>query len=225
MDKLNLLSHFNLLRELPEKELIMLGEMSKEMIHPKRTIVASPNTPTNTVYLLKKGQVRLYRVNQAGKQFTLDIFTDGNMFGSIGKSSPDSDFYYVETIGECHVCCISNEQFTLFLTRNPSVALKLLDILTVRLQNTYQLSEKIALDPVEDRLLFILNKLTHSLATSDDSWLTASVKLTQADLATMVGSSRETISLIVKNLEENNVIRRKNGFYQLNMNEKVADYR
>ena len=63
MDKLTLLSHINLLDELPIDELKTIDHMSTMKPVKKGSLILSPNRSMDTLFFLKKGQVRLYRQN------------------------------------------------------------------------------------------------------------------------------------------------------------------
>jgi CRP/FNR family transcriptional regulator len=53
---------------------------------------------------VKKGKVRLYKLKADGKQFTLDILSEGNVFGEMDMISPGTREMYIETIEECDIC-------------------------------------------------------------------------------------------------------------------------
>ncbi|RDY66638.1 cyclic nucleotide-binding domain-containing protein, partial [Halobacillus trueperi] len=87
MDKLALLSQISLFEELSQDELMSIDQMSEMSPVNKGTVIVSPDNPIDALFLLKKGQVRLYRMNDEGKQFTLDILVDGNIFGETSTIS------------------------------------------------------------------------------------------------------------------------------------------
>jgi CRP-like cAMP-binding protein len=85
----------------------------------------------------------------------------------------------------------------LFIQRNPKIAIKFINILSARLKDTYDLSEKIALSDVKQRVVYLLVKLSERSGDKNQEWRTIKMRLTHQDIATMVGSTRETISLIL----------------------------
>jgi CRP-like cAMP-binding protein len=107
MDKLFLLSQISLLDELPMEELQVIDEMSEMKPVKKGTLIFSPEKPIEALFLLKKGQVRLYKINQSGKQFTVDILVDGNIFGETSSLSLTDDDTYAEAMAETYLCMIS----------------------------------------------------------------------------------------------------------------------
>jgi CRP-like cAMP-binding protein len=223
MDKLMLLSQINLLEELPMEELEALNEMSEMIPVKKGTIITSPSQPIAALFFLKKGQIRLYRINEDEKQFTVDILVDGNIFGETSSFSLTDDQIYAEAMVDTYVCILSKEKFEAFIEKNPKIALKLIDILSSQLKEFYDLSEKIALSDIKERVLFLLIQLSEKSGKRKNEWQSIEMKLTHSDIATMVGSTRETISTLLCKLKKEGII--KKGFRRLSINvEKLKTY-
>lgn len=223
MDKLMLLSQINLLEELPMEELEVLNEMSEMIPVKKGTIITSPSHPIAALFFLKKGQIRLYRTNEDEKQFTVDILVDGNIFGETSSFSLTDDQIYAEAMVDTYLCILSKEKFETFIEKNPKIALKLIDILSSQLKEFYELSEKIALSDIKERVLFLLVQLSEKSGKRKNEWQSIEMKLTHSDIATMVGSTRETISALLCKLKREGII--KKGFRRLSINvEKLENY-
>ncbi|TCI21668.1 Crp/Fnr family transcriptional regulator [Exiguobacterium sp. SL-9] len=208
MDKLTLLSHISLFDELPMQELKVIDAMSQMRPVKKGKIIVSPDAPIPALFLLKEGQVRLYRMNQHGKQFTVDILTSGNIFGETATLSLTDDDLYAEAMTDTYLCTIGVDEFEQFIEKNPKIALKLINILSERLKDLYALSEKIALTDVKYRILYLLLKLSEKNGVRKKDWQTINIKLTHADIAAMVGTTRETTSVIMSNLKKEGYIKK-----------------
>lgn len=223
MDKINLLSHINLFDELPMNELETIDKMSTMQPVKKGTIILSPEKRIKMLFLLKKGQVRLYRINSQGKQFTTDILVDGNIFGETTSFSLTDDEMYVEAMTDTHLCTMAKDEFEAFVENNPKIALKLINILSSRLKDTYDLSEKIALGDVKYRVLYLLFKLSERSGKRKKEWQTVEMRLTHSDIATMVGSSRETVSSIISQLRKEGLV--KKGLLHYLINTDLVKYK
>ncbi|SES28645.1 Crp/Fnr family transcriptional regulator [Salipaludibacillus aurantiacus] len=222
MDKLTYLSQISLLDELPMDELKVIDEMSEMKPIKKGTMILSPDRPLDALFLLKKGQVRLFRSNQHGKQFTVDVLVDGNIFGETSSLTLTDDQIFAEAMTDTYVCVISKDEFESFIEKNPKIALKLINILSSRLKELYSLSEKIALSDVKYRLLYLLLHLSEKTGKRKNEWQSINMKLTHHDLANMIGSTRETTSAIISQLKKEGYIKKKLHF-SVNA-EKVTDF-
>ncbi|WP_280771857.1 Crp/Fnr family transcriptional regulator [Salipaludibacillus daqingensis] len=209
MDKLTLLSQISLLDELPMEDLKVIDELSEMKPIKKGTMIVSPAQPIEALFFLKQGQVRLFRSNQHGKQFTVDVLVDGNIFGETSSLTLTDDQIYAEAMTDTYVCIIGKHEFESFIEKNPKIALKLINILSSRLKELYSLSEKIALSDVKYRLLYLLLHLSEKTGKRKNEWQSINMKLTHQDLANMIGSTRETTSAILSQMKKENYIKKK----------------
>ncbi|MBM7701301.1 Crp/Fnr family transcriptional regulator [Metabacillus iocasae] len=208
MDKIFLLSQISLFDELSMDDLKMIDTISEMKPVKKGTLILTPDSPIEALFLLKKGQVRLYRMNQSGKQFTIDILVDGNIFGETATLSLTDDQIYAEAMTDTYLCTISREQFEGFIEQNPKIALKFINILSTRLKDLYSLSEKIALSDVRYRILYLLLHLSEKTGKRKNEWQTIEMKITHQDIANMIGSTRETTSAVISKLKKEGYMKR-----------------
>ncbi|ANU10884.1 cAMP-binding protein [Planococcus antarcticus DSM 14505] len=208
MDKLTLLSHINLFDELPMEDMKLIDDNSTMTPVKKGTQILIPEQPLDVLFFLKKGQVRLYRMTPKGKQFTTDILVDGNVFGETESFMLTDKQTYAEAMTDCYLCTMDKGKFESFIRTTPDVSIKLIQILSDRLKETYDLSEKIALGDVRYRTLFLLLKMSEKSGKRDKEWQSIAMKITHEDIATMVGSSRETISLLMSKLKKEGLLKK-----------------
>lgn len=101
---------------------------------------------------------------------------------------------------------ISKDEFEELLEKKPKLALKFIKILSARLDETYHMSEQIALNDVRHRVLSLLLKLSEKFGKRQDNLQTIGVKVTHNDIAMMIGSTRETVSTIMVQLKKDGLI-------------------
>ncbi|WP_211655487.1 Crp/Fnr family transcriptional regulator [Planococcus alpniumensis] len=219
MDKLTLLSHINLFDELPMEDMKLIDKNSIMTPVKKGTQILIPEQPLDVLFFLKKGQVRLYRMTSQGKQFTTDILVDGNVFGETESFMLTDKQTYAEAMTDCYLCTMDKGKFESFVRSTPDVSFKLIQILSNRLKETYDLSEKIALGDVRYRTLFLLLKMSEKSGTRDKEWQSINMKITHEDIATMVGSSRETISLLMSKLKKEGLLKKTLFGYSIKADE------
>ncbi|CAM3785051.1 Crp/Fnr family transcriptional regulator [Alkalicoccus chagannorensis] len=213
MDKLTLLSQINIFEELPMQELELIDAMSDMQPFPRGQTIFSPEKPIPALFLLKQGQVRLYRLNSQGREFTVDILTDGNIFGETSSVVLTDDTVTAETMTDTYVCIISREQFEKLIEQNPSIAMKLIDVLSARLSDVYKLGETLALQDVRHRLLYLLYHLSCKNGRRVNEWQTIDFKLTHQDLANMIGSTRETTSAAMSRLTKEGLVKKERNLF------------
>lgn len=219
MDKLTLLSHINIFDELSTNDLKMIGQNSTMIPIKKGTQILVPYEELDILFFLKEGQVRLYRLTSEGKQFTTDILVNGNVFGATQSIMLTDQQTYAEAMTDCNICTMDKEKFEDFIRETPEVSLKLIQTLSNRLKDTYDLSEKIALGDVRFRTLFLLLKMSEKSGHRHSEWQSIEMKLTHEDIATMVGSSRESISLLMSKLKKEGLLKKDRHGYSIKADE------
>jgi CRP-like cAMP-binding protein len=223
MDKLLYLSQINLFDEMPMDELEAIDNISAMKPLKKGKIILGPNNPTRALYLLKQGKVRLFRSSEDGKQLTVDLLGDGNVFGETSSFSLSDDQTYAEALSDVYLCVIGKDEFTKLIEQYPKLAIKFIEILSARLKETYEMSESLALRNVKYRMLVILLKLSEKFGRRNKEWQTIDIKITHHDLASMIGSTRETVSATFSQLKKDGFIKKSPLALKVNA-EKAEQY-
>lgn len=210
MDKTWYLSQINLFEELPMEDLRTIDAMAPMSSIDKGTLIITPNMENKNLYLLKKGRVRLFKVNEDGKQFTLGLLGKGNIFGETDTFSTGSGSAYVEAMDDALVCVLGKQDFEAFLMKRPQVALKMVSILTQRIRESEEMLENLAFRDVRYRLLYLLAKLAKSFGQGHliklSRYTKLDLNLSHQELANMIGATRESVSVALSNLAKDGIV-------------------
>lgn len=209
MDKLWYLSRISIFETLPPEDLMELDRMAP-MTHfnalPKGTLVQTPDLHRDGLFFVKAGKLRLYKINSEGKQFTVGILGNGNMFGEIDTFSFGTKGLYIETMEETLICSVLKEHFENFLLKRPELAMKFLKEFSNMLRERDELLEKLALGDVRDRVLHLLLKLADQFGIDDDEFVKIDLPLTHQEVANMIGATRESVTVILNELVKEGVL-------------------
>ncbi|MFA1740212.1 MULTISPECIES: Crp/Fnr family transcriptional regulator [Lysinibacillus] len=211
MDNIQYLSQFNLLNSLSMEDLIEMEQLTLITTFPKNTFIQTPETFSEGLYFVKKGKLRLYKVNAQGKQFTSDILNEGNVFGEMDIISFGTRENYIETIEESHICLMNKERFENFLIQRPQFMMTLLKVLSNRIIGMSQLTQNLALGKLHDKVLYALIKLSDQFGlTGNDEYYKIDFPLSHQEIANLVGATREAVTVVLQELVKEEVI--KTGF-------------
>ncbi|AJS61094.1 Crp/Fnr family transcriptional regulator [Paenibacillus sp. IHBB 10380] len=211
MDKIQYLSQFNLLNSLSMEDLIEMDQLTSITIIPKNKFIQTPETFSEGFYFVKKGKVRIYRLNAEGKQFTLDILSEGNVFGEMDAISLGTRDMYIETIEESHICLMNKERFESFIIQRPRFMMKLIKVLSDRIIAMSHLAQSLALGNLHDKILDVLIKLSDQFGlTSNEEYYKIDLPLSHQELANLVGATREAVTVALQELAIEGII--KTGF-------------
>ncbi|MDR6226848.1 Crp/Fnr family transcriptional regulator [Desmospora profundinema] len=208
MDKLWYLSQINIMDELPETDLEEIARLAPMNRTPKGTLLLTPDTPPQGLYLLKKGKVRLYKLNREGKEFTLGILGDGNIFGEVEAFATGTRNIYAEALEDTLICLLSKSDFEGLMQERPQLALKMIRVLSERLSEAEEMLESLAYGSVQKRLLYLLSKLGQNFGEPHGDYIRLNISLSHQDLAAMIGATRETVSATIAEMVRKGLIKK-----------------
>jgi CRP-like cAMP-binding protein len=223
MNKISYLSQIKLFDALPMEDLMEIDQMAPMTNLKKNTVIQTPETFREGLYLLKKGKLRLYKINPEGKQFTLGILGNGNVFGEVDSFSLGTRGIYIEAMEETILCSLGKEQFEQFLVSRPQLVMKLLKVLSDQLNERDAMLEQLALGGIRDRLLHLLIKLSDQFGIEDGSYFKIDLPLTHQELANMVGRTRESVTIVLNELAREDIVRTGRMSIHLDKN-KAKEY-
>ncbi len=193
------------------KDFNIYGEISQQDIRKshsaklcqnleKGEIITEPDGCQNKVYIVEKGQVRLYQLSVDGREQTLDILSEGAIFGDIvfdKNAEINCPFASADTKHTC-VCIVSKEDFYKLLKEKPTLAIKLFSDLAARLKSAQAKIANLSLADAKIRLLSELIRLGDSFGQEEGDKITIKRRFTHEQLANLIGTTRETVTKTLK---------------------------
>jgi CRP/FNR family cyclic AMP-dependent transcriptional regulator len=168
----------------------------------KNVIVLHEGDQSNALYIIENGQVKVSKINEEGKEVVLCIFSDGDHFGEMSLIDDEPRSASIITKTTCTFTVIRKQDFEQVLDANPRLALAMMRSLCQRLRAADRSIESLALMDVYGRIA----RLLLDSAVDQDGKQVVPGKLTHKDIAQMVGSSREMVSRIFKDLTDGGYI-------------------
>jgi len=169
-------------------------------------LVSSPDDDDERLYVIKRGRVRLYRLTPDGKQLTLEILDKGRIVGRMAWLGQQLTDAYAEAIEEALICSFTPRELQRLIDRFPSVGVNIIRYLSGRLAASEREREVMAFRSVEQRLAARLVELSERFGQPTEDGVAIDVRLTQQELADMIGTSRETLATTVASLRERRVL-------------------
>jgi CRP-like cAMP-binding protein len=174
-------------------------------------ILYSPHNPTETLFILKRGRVRIFRISGDGRALTTAIITPGTIFGEmvlVGQSMHDN---YAEALDEAVVCVMSRADVHKFLLSDPRISARITEILGQRLREMERRLSESVFKTVPQRIASTLVTLAGQQRRYVLPGRAPVVALTHEQIAALVGTSRETATKILGDFAEHGLIRLGRG--------------
>ena len=212
MDVRQTLENIPLFSGLKDSELQTISTHAIIRSYPKNTIVITEGDTTDTLYVIQSGTVKVFLNDEHGKEIILSIMGANEYFGELSLLDGAPRSASVMTIEPTRLSVISKADFDAYLIKNPDVGVKLLETLVKRIRYLTDNVRSLALLDVYGRVARVLL----SMAKEVDDKLVIEEKLTQQDIAKMIGASREMVSRILKDLTSGGYIDVKCGHIVIN---------
>ena len=163
----------------------------------KNTIVINQDDETYSLYVILSGSVRVFISGEDGSEAVLNHQSAGDYFGDLALIDKQPRVASVMTTEASRFMIISREDFMACLSKNPEIAINLIKPMTSRMRMLAKNVSSLALLDVYGRVARVL--LEQAEEQADGEMITE--KLTQQEIADMVGASRAMVSRILKDLK------------------------
>ena len=175
-------------------------------LFPKRALVFDQGDPSRLVYLVKRGKVRIMRLTPEGKEITVAVLGAGDLFGEETLFDDQPRTTHAVCIEESLLCSANADDLFGLLSKNPTLAMNVAKVLSDKLLDASATMEDLAYAKVPDRMMHLFARLAieHGVERADGTLV--DVRLTHADIASLIGSTRETVSLELSHLVKSGAI-------------------
>jgi CRP/FNR family cyclic AMP-dependent transcriptional regulator len=195
-DRIWCMAEVDIFCDLDEREMDILSAAAPMKTYPAGALVYSPHQPVETLFILKKGRIRIFRVSPDGRALTTAIIEPGTIFGEmiiVGLRMHDS---FAEALDDVVVCVMTRADVQRLLLGDARIAARISETLGRRLGELEQRLADAIFKTVPERIASTLLTLA-STHTSRPLGRGIQVKLTHEQLAALAGTSRETATKIL----------------------------
>ncbi len=191
---------------LPPEEIENVERLSVKKSYKKNTIVIDKGDDTSSLYVILSGSVKVFLADEDGKEIVLSKMTSGDYFGELALMGETQRSASVRTLDDSKFAVISKSALKTCLSKNPDMAFNIINGLIKRIDHLTQKVSDLGLRDVYGR---VVNLLRHE--ATDEAGTQTTCKMTQQDIASEVGSSREMVSRIFKDLKTGGYIAVEGG--------------
>ena len=202
----NFLTAVPLFRGVPDRALEVAASVVQRRRFEADTVLFREGDEGEALYILAKGMVKLSKVDLEGHEKTLAILKTPEFFGEMALLSDAKRSATAVTINQTEVLMMFENDFQKLLASYPTISLNVTTTLTNRLGGMNDEAQVLSYKDAQGRVAYVLLRLHHNGLvefTGDGRTL---VRLTHQDLASLAGTSRETVTRALKTLEGEGVI-------------------
>lgn len=191
-----------LFHDLTDADLAVMNDLAIEKHVPKGTVVLTEGSIGDSLFAIVSGRVKVYIGDEDGREIILKMLNTGDFFGEMSMIDSQPRSASVSTLENCVFRVLSHEAFEECLRRAPRIATMVMQSLAKRLRDADRKISTLALMDVYGRVASTLLEL----AINSNGKMIVGEKLSQQDIANMVGASREMVNRILKDLTDRGYI-------------------
>ncbi len=198
----HLLNNIPLFDELEQDERDALTRRLNIRQFPKNAVIILDGDESDSLYIILAGKVKVFLTDDEGKEVILNYQGAGEYFGEMALLDESPRSASVITLESSKIAVLSKHDFMQCLSEHPKIAMSIIRHLTTRLRSLTDKVKNLA-------LMNVYGRVTHTLidlSELEGENRVVSERLTQQELANLVGASREMVTRILKDLTKGGYI-------------------
>ena len=202
-DKFWHLKNCDLFERLTPEQTERLETRAKVREFKRGSLIYLPSDLSDSVLLLGTGRVKIYHITGEGKQAVLALVDPGELFGELGlfepRGTPREEF--AEAMEASRVILISLEDMHWLMESHPEVSLGVTKLIGLRRKRVERRLKSLLFRSNRDRLVHLLLELAEKYGRPTVEGVVLGIKLSHQDLASIIGSTRETVTVLLGELQ------------------------
>jgi CRP/FNR family transcriptional regulator len=187
-------------------DLGQIADVAIPRAYPRGVRVFHEGDSSDACYIVRSGDLRVTREHSDGRAIALATLGPGDIFGELAMFDGGLRSASVETLDDSELLALPAADLKRLLAEHPEISVKLITALVRRLRETNERVARQSFQTVPSRVAGVLSRLI-----AEESWPEGrdgiTVRMTQADLAQLAGTSRESVSRFLATLERAGVVR------------------
>jgi len=208
-------SQSSILREVPiftelnDEDLGLIMPMTVRRAYPKNSMIVIEEDRGDMLYIIESGSVKITRLDEEGREVILAILGSAEFFGEMALLDGQGRSANVMALEDSVLFTLHRRDFLDVLERFPSISIQLLREMTSRLRKSDQQIKSLSLSDAEHRIGIALHRFAEDMGIFKMGQVIIKRLPYQQDIANMAGTSRETVSRMLKNLEKKGLVERE----------------
>jgi len=206
-DKFWYLKSCELFERLTPVQIQRLEARARSRKFERKSLVYVPTDAGDSVMLLTSGRVKIYHLTSDGKQALLAIIDPGEMFGELAMLDSGEREEFAETMEASSIVLIPGSVVQQLMEESPQLSLGVTKMMGLRRRRVERRLKSLLFRSNRERLIHLLLELVEKYGQRTDEGIRIGIKLSHQDLASIIGSTRETVTVVLGELQtERNVI-------------------
>lgn len=201
-EKLWYLKSCELFRRLEADDLATLERRCRSRQFTRGTPIYLPADQSDGVLLMAEGRAKICNFTDEGKQSILAFIEPGEIFGELALVEGGDRDEYAEAVEKSTVILIPSEVMNQLVEQNPHVSLGITKLFGLRRRRIERRLKYLLFRSNRERLVSLLLELAEQYGQTTPDGVHLKIKLSHQDLASIIGSTRETVTVLLGELQD-----------------------
>jgi CRP/FNR family cyclic AMP-dependent transcriptional regulator len=206
MDDQELLRTVPIFSELADSDISSLAKLSSRRRYPKDTVVFFENEEGDSFFMILEGRIKVTILGDDGREVILSMLGAGDFFGEMALLDNEPRSATAIAVEETELLSLNRTDFQTVLTDNRSITTALIKILTARLRRANHQISTLALLDVYGRVARVIVDMAREEGRRLRDGRIAFRRATHQEIANRIGTTRETVTRMLKDLERQGLI-------------------
>ena len=159
------------------------------------------------VYMVSRGRVKIGTYAKDGKEIVKAILARGEVFGELALAGEERREDFAQSMdNDTHVCAMTINDFKNLMKENRELSLKIIKIVGFRLRKMERKIESLVFKDARTRVVDFLREMAEEKGQKVGFEVMIKNHLTHKDIASLTGTSRQTVTMVMNELRESNLI-------------------
>jgi CRP-like cAMP-binding protein len=219
-ETLEALRSIPLFARVAEGDLEQIASHLIERRYPRNTTIVEEGLAGDYMYIIREGRVKVTKLSEDGREKILEFLEAGAFVGEMALLERAPRSASVKTLSAVRLLALSRNDFLSLLRRSPDLALAVIEVLCGRLRTQNEQASALSFQRVKDRTKGLLQRLARS---EHGEGTLSTPTLTHQQIADMIGTSRETVTRVVKELKQEGWLDQEGKHYLVRADAAAAD--
>jgi CRP-like cAMP-binding protein len=207
MDKIKLLAQIPAFASLTASHRSLLAASLGSQTFERGETIFHQGSLGSVLFIIISGQVRIYTISEVGQELSVTIFREGDFFGEMALLDGQPRSASATAMCPTTTLTLHRSAFLHTLGACPPIAVAILEALAGRLRLTTTNAGKLASNSAPQRVVHQLVELVERYGLAEGGHIRIDLHLTQDDLASLSGTTRETVNRVLAGLRSQGIIR------------------
>ncbi|MFH6984087.1 Crp/Fnr family transcriptional regulator [Marinoscillum sp. 108] len=184
-----------------------MEEKHSPNVFKKDEFIYFPDQPSLNIYMIASGRIKIGSYTEEGKEIVKAILTKGEVFGELALAGEDRRSDFAQAMDDdTRVCPMTIEDLKELMKDSQELSLKIFKILGFRLRKMERRIESLVFKDARSRIVDFLKEMAEEKGQKVGFEMMIKNHLTHKDIASLTGTSRQTVTTVMNELREENVI-------------------